>query len=334
MLTTRFRRRAVAMAAGAAGTCALLAVGVLTAPGAQASPAAAGAGHGAARHVLRTNAPTGGPVAGRVTGAATVTSANRAAVDRFRSERGLGAAAHRGTAGAVSPAASQYHRWWGTQTDLNGSSGLTGLIATQTADPSLRLNDGNDFLYAPTTKPSSNACIEMVTVHTSTGAQLWAWDWCTTDPSSEVGASVDIDSGFMSRYGTTAGGRQAYTVELRQTDAQSNTWTAYLYNYSSGAWDTFFTSGGQDQSGVGYGWDMFEYYSDWTGSDVSVCGDLSGRTVSSSGIQLQNGGSWSAAGTGNAGVFPSAGMDPSSYMCPGISGDMVTPYSNWQVTVS
>ncbi|MEU6174243.1 hypothetical protein ABZ832_20265 [Streptantibioticus parmotrematis] len=272
------------------------------------------------------SAPVRGTVQGRVLGARAVTARNRAAVERFRQLRS--------STRTPRLADSTHHEWWGTKVSAS-SHALTSVIATQSVDTSLRLTNSDDVLYAPTLKPRDGACIEMVTVHTNDQPQIWAWDWCTST-GQDVGASVDVDSSFLKDYGTTVNGRSAYTVEVALTDAASNTWTAYLYDYATKAWQTFFTSGGTDQAGVDYGWDMFEFYSavDRSTGNVQVCDDLSGRTVESSSLQVQTSAGWSPADPGNSSAFPSDSMDPSTYLCSGVTSSMVTPNSDWQVSVS
>ncbi|MBB4927633.1 hypothetical protein [Kitasatospora kifunensis] len=273
------------------------------------------------------NAPVHGTVKDRITGPHTVNAQNRAAVEKFRQAHSRSAARH--------PADATNHDWWGTEVSPD-SSALTGITATQSVDSSLLLSNSDDVLYAPTVKPRDGACIEVVTVHTSTAPQIWAWDWCTTSADQSVGATENVDSSFLSTYGTTVNGRGAYTVKVALTDPASNTWTAYLYNYATGTWQTFFTSSGTDQAGVSYGWDMFEYYSSVNPAtgNVQVCDDLSGRTVESSSIQLQTSAGWAAADPTNSSIFPSATMDPSSYLCSGVNSSVVTPNSDWQVSVN
>ncbi|WP_269859134.1 hypothetical protein [Streptomyces sp. RPT161] len=271
------------------------------------------------------DAPVHGTVKGRVTGPRSVNARNRAAVDRFRQLHARSAARH---------PVDTNHEWWGTEVSPN-SSALTGISATQSVDSSLRLSNSDDVLYAPTVKPRDGACIEVVTVHTSTDAQIWAWDWCTTS-GQDVGATETVDSNFLGTYGTTVNGHSAYTVKIALTDPASNTWTAYLYNYATGAWQTFFSSGGTDQSGVAFGWDMFEYYSSVNPAtgNVHVCDDLSGKAVESSSIQLRTSAGWASADPGNSSIFPNPTMDPGTYLCSGINSDVVTPNSDWQVSVA
>ncbi|MFE6051898.1 hypothetical protein ACFQ6N_14155 [Kitasatospora sp. NPDC056446] len=329
--------------------CALVLAGTVLAPGAQAAPVSAqapSAAHAVRPAAPRADAPTGAPVSGRVLGDAGIRPQDRPGVQRFRelraglatearpSEARLSEAAANRT--AREPIAAQTHRWWGTELGPGGNTGFDAVIATHTLDDTLRLSGANDFLYAPTTKPRSNSCIEMVTVHTRDSAQIWAWDWCTTDPAQAVGATVDIDAAFLRKYGATVNGRSAYSVEIQLTDARTNTWSASFYNVATSTWDPFFTSRGTDQTGLDYGWDMFEYYSDRTaGGNVGVCRDLSGRVVETTGLKVRTPatGTWSDAGPSSSTVFPAATMNPSAYFCPGIAGRMTAAYSAWQVSV-
>ncbi|MEV7597150.1 hypothetical protein AB0O91_07125 [Kitasatospora sp. NPDC089797] len=340
-MASPFRSSPLRAAAAAVVTCALTAAGALLAPAAaQAAPPSAPV-TADRPSTPQANAPTGAPVSGRVLGEAGIRPQDRPGIQRFRDLRAGRTAPTRPSAaatGSSAPAdlADQAHRWWGTELGPNGDTGYDGVTATHTLDAPLRLSGPNDFLYAPTTKARSNSCIELVTVHTQTSAQVWAWDWCNTDPAQQVGATVDIDSAFLQKYGTTVNGRSAYGVRILQTDAGTNTWSASLYNVTTATWDPFFTSQGTDQTTLAYGWDMFEYYSDQTGSgNVGVCQDLSGRVVETTGLKIHNPatGAWSDAGPADATVFPDATMNPSDYFCPGITGRMASPYSAWQVTV-
>jgi hypothetical protein len=284
------------------------------------------------------NAPVSGRlVSGAVFGSAARNAAGQAATGFVQAHQSMldasrSAAGSATAPGSVTSQASQLHDWWGSFPDTNSG---TGVIATQSVSSTLRLSNGNDILYAPTMKPADGSCIEVVTVHTTSTPQVWAWDWCG---SVAPAAEVNVNSGFLSKYTTTVNGRSAYTTAEVQTDASTNTWTAYLYDYATQAWDTLFTSSGTDQSGLSYGWDMFEFYStvnSGTG-ETYVCSDLqkSGTSIESSSIQIDSGGTWSPAGPGDSAWMPSASPNPSSYKCPDMQFDIVANDSDWLVDVA
>ncbi|MEY9912889.1 hypothetical protein ABIA35_009156 [Catenulispora sp. MAP12-49] len=280
---------------------------------------------------------SGNKVAGAVYGTTAVQRAGTAASGFRSTHQDIVASAQHADAnvgtgadtGAAAPQASQLHDWWGTFPNTNSGPGG---MATQSVDPNLRLSNSADVLYAPTMTPANNSCIEVVTVHTTTTPQVWAWDWCN---SIAPGAEVDVDSSFLSNYTTTVNGRIAYTQKNVQTNKSTNTWTAYLYNVRTGAWDTLFTSSGTDQSGLSYGWDMFEFYSSTNPStgNTYVCGDLAKakETIESSNVQVDTASGWAPSGPGNSTWQPSASPNPSSYKCPKMVFHIVTNNSDWTV---
>ncbi|WP_132126183.1 carbohydrate-binding protein [Actinocrispum wychmicini] len=276
------------------------------------------------RGVDPATAPDSGhSVAGAVYGDAAARRADTAA-DHFRTS-------HQRMVDSITDAqpqlARQIHNWWGTFP--NGDRVSTGLMATQSVDPSLRLTSRNDFLYTPTMKPANGSCIEVVTVHTSGTPQVWAWDWCRT-----VGPAVELDvtSSFLSKYTTTVHGLPAYTVRNVKTGASNNTWTASLFNVTTNSWDTLFTSSGTDQSKLAYGWSMFEFYSDVTSSgQVALCRDIARLSFESSSIQVQLNGTWTAATGGNSKWMPSAAPDPRSYGCTPLAFHIVNNNADWVV---
>lgn len=260
-------------------------------------------------------------VPGTQRGAAAVRHAGAAAIAGFRAAHTQRLRALRGA-----QPADQLHEWWG----VFPQDGLTGVTATQSVDPNLRLSDSSDFLYTPTTKPPSGSCIEAVTVHTSGTPQIWAWDWCG---SVAPAVTKDVDSGFVSDYGSTVNGRTAYEVRVARTDAGANTWDMTLHNQRTGAWDEFFSSSGSDQSGWAQGWDMFEFYSDTNPStgNTYVCDDIANETLESSSVQVQQNGSWTPASTGNSTWMPEQNPNPSDYRCPSLRFDILGANDHWAV---
>ncbi len=227
---------------------------------------------------------------------------------------------------------SKLHDWWGSFPDTDSGSGV---MATQSVSSTLRLSHPGDILYAPTMTPADNSCIEVVTMHNATKAQIWAWDWCG---SVAPGARVNVNSSFLKTYTTTVNGRTAYTTKDVRTNTKANTWTAYLYNYQTSAWDKLFTSSGSDKSGLSYGWDMFEFYSstDPSTGNTYVCGDFqsSGTQIESSSIKIRSGNTWNLANSSNSSWSPEADPNPASYLCPDMQFNIVTNNSDWMVDVA
>jgi hypothetical protein len=349
-ISTRWSRARLGF--GVFTACGALALGV-SGP-AYAAPAAGHATTTVTTSVLSDSASTGGasrqtpdsaapslnaPVSGRtvsgaVSGTAARTKAGSAAGDFLKEHRSIldaSRSANSESPSTATPAASQLHDWWGSFPDADSGPGT---MATQSVSSTLRLSNSNDVLYAPTMTPADNSCIEVVTVHTTGTPQIWAWDWCN---SIAPGAEVDVDSSFIADYTTTVNGRTAYTTKDVQTDASTNTWTAYLWNYATSSWDTLFTSSGTDQSGLSYGWDMFEFYSTVKSGKVAICGDLasSGVSIESSSLQiLGSNGTWSLADSADSSWSPSADPNPASYDCPDMKFDTVDNNYDWIVNVS
>jgi hypothetical protein len=199
-----------------------------------------------------------------------------------------------------------------------------GSFATQSVTTNLHPANGGTTIYTPTMYPAGGSCIEITTVYTNSTQAVEAWDWCN---HINFEASVAINAAFVSKYTNGAG---AYTAEILRTNASTNTWVAYLYDYTTGSYDTLYTSSGSTQAGT-TGWDVNELYSDVNSSGQSyACADLAGKTFSGSNIQVDLGGTWTAAAPGNADTrynTPASGFD-----CSSMSFHYVTQYSSWQVT--
>jgi len=336
---TRNRRPLIAL--GVLAACAITTGAAVPAYAGPAAPAATmsrpASRHPVPRHTASPNAPVSGrAVAGARYGAAATRAAGPAATHFLQLHRTMVAevrAASRGTSARhAASSAAELHRWWGSFPGTNSGPGVT---ATQSISASLRLTDPNDILYAPTMTPANNSCIEVVTVHTTTTPQIWAWDWCKYIRPVAV---VNVTAAFMKAYTIIANGRTAYTTEDVQTNAKTNTWTAYLFNYQTGSWDRLYTQAGTDQSGLSFGWDMFEFYSSTnpaTGSTY-VCGDLqkAGTRIESSNISIRHDGTWTPANSHDSSWNPSAHPAPSSYKCPDIRFSIVQPNSDWLVHVA
>jgi hypothetical protein len=227
---------------------------------------------------------------------------------------------HRAGAGARS-AAAQIHPTQGTAFKDAGTN--RGAFANQSVTTALHPANGDTVVYTPTLYPAGGSCIEVTTVYTASSQAVEAWDWCN---NIDFEAAVPIDSNFLSRYTSGSG---SYAVDIAQTNSASNTWTAYLYDYQSKAYDTLYTSSGSTQAGT-VGWDINELYSAVNGQGRSyACVDMAGKTFSSSGIQVNLNGSWTAASTSNSDTRfdrPAAEFD-----CGDRTFQMVNKYDHWQV---
>jgi hypothetical protein len=164
-----------------------------------------------------------------------------------------------------------------------------------------------------------------------TGPLLWAWNWCGSN--NTVGKLVAIDADFLGTYTTTVNGQAAYTTQIVKTSAANNTWTSYLYNYRTHAWDTFYTSSSRYALGeTDFGWDMFEIYATTNPATNAAwyCSSMAGKRFETSGTQLTlDGTTWSNATSANVysyGMPPSTG---STFNCPALSFTMVQRYGNW-----
>jgi hypothetical protein len=258
------------------------------------------------------NAPHGGAVAGAQYGS-QIAIRSAAVVGRLRA---IGGRMGVHFPGRVS--ATTIHETIGTQFE----SYMVGSQANQSVSTSI-VASKDTTLYMPTMYPGDGSCIEVSTVYTASANYVGAWDWCHANTFE---AEVTINASFISTY-TRHG---AYSVQIVQTAASTNTWTAYLYDYSTGRWNQFYR-----QSGTGYfglsalGWDMFEMYSTVSKGTSAACADLAGQTVSSSNIELKDGSTWKPAGKSNASGL---GDHPvSAFDCAGLKFDMLQDYSHWQV---
>ncbi|GIJ46811.1 hypothetical protein Val02_36970 [Virgisporangium aliadipatigenens] len=228
------------------------------------------------------DAPLGGVVPGR-TGADIRASVEAQAAHR---ERALARAGGVTVAAQEHPAAGTY---------FSRQSQSTAIRATHTVfyGTGDRTRVG-DVVYAPTLMPPSSACLEITTAYTWDAPALWAWDWCTDNPG--VGKEVPLNANFVSTYTTPVNGLPAYSIDIQKTNAATNTWTAYLYNFKNGRWDTFWAKSGTSQIGQN-GWDVFEPYvtrNPSTGLGY-YCATMAGRTFEARGIQVRVNGTYQNA---------------------------------------
>jgi hypothetical protein len=232
---------------------------------------------------------------------------------------------------ALTPWTGAFHGYWGTFP----SQTIYGAQATQSLNPSIVApTSGSQFIYSPTLDPSGIDTIEMSTIYDGSGNYIGAWDWGAADPGFAKTAA--INSSFLATYATQVSGQYYYSVQNVQTDPTTNSWTAYLYNYTTGEWDTFYTSANASKlSNSGGGWDMNEVYTDYDSStgEGDYCSDTKGDLFESTGLQYQlsTGGSWTPATTANSSMniaYPRGkdlGCENSWYALP-------TPDSAWNVT--
>jgi hypothetical protein len=218
--------------------------------------------------------------------------------------------------------AAQLHTDWGLNLP-NGAS--AGLHATQSViTTGATTTTGGDYVYAPTAIPAGGACIEMTTAYTPTGPYLWAWDWC--GGRDGVGKLTPMNAAFLSTYTSTVNGHAAYQLDVHKTSSTANTWTAYLYNVQTKAWDTYFTSTGTyDLPQFPFGWDMFEIYT----TSGSYCHDLTGQAFDSSAIQVYANNAWAPADTTNAQTTSRTIPSGSAYDCPQLTFSVPHPNDHW-----
>ena len=238
---------------------------------------------------------------------------------RHRTQRGLPAKGPLGEPG--SRLRVDIHPAQGTA--FKEADGADGACATQSVSTGLTVGNAATTIYTPTLYPPGGSCVELVTVYTRSVRAVSAWDWCR---SVSFEASVNIDDAFVNTY---TGGSGAYTGRVIRTDAGSNTWSAQLYNHSTGQWDELFSQSGTNQSGRNDGWDIDELYST-VGSDGQAysCADRAGVTFESSNISVRNNGTWSSANASNADTHYDQPDD--AFYCPSRDYQMVSAYDHWK----
>ncbi|WUH88759.1 hypothetical protein OG900_38450 [Streptomyces sp. NBC_00433] len=208
-------------------------------------------------------------------------------------------------------------------TAFKSASGSDGSCATQSVSTQLTVRNSATTIYTPTMYPPGGSCVELVTVYTPTVRSVSAWDWCR---SVNFAASVPINSSFLSTYTNGSG---AYTGRVVKTPASGNTWTAALYNYAAGRWDTLFTQSGTNQSGRTDGWDIEELYSSvGTSGRAYSCDDMAGLTFESSNIAVRKNGTWSTATSANSDTHYD--QPNSAFYCPTRSYQMISTYDHWK----
>lgn len=245
---------------------------------------------------------------------------------QHRAQYGIAAKGPLGTAGTAGTDSARrplvdIHPAQGTS--FKAMSGADGSCATQSVSTQLSVPDSATTIYTPTMYPPGGSCVELVTVYTQSVRSVSAWDWCQ---SVDFAASVTINSSFLSTYTNGSG---AYTGRVIRTSTGSNTWSAALYDYATGQWDTLFTQSGTNQSGRTDGWDIEELYSTVGSSgQANSCADMAGVTFESSNISVRNNGTWSSATSANADTHYD--QPNSAFYCSSRSYQMISAYDHWK----
>jgi hypothetical protein len=231
---------------------------------------------------------------------------------------------------ALPPWSGAFHGAWGT---FPGQT-IYGAQATQSLNPGIVAPaTGSQFIYSPTLDPSGIDTIEMSTIYDAGGNYVGAWDWGAASPSFAKTAKVTAT--FLATYATKISGQYYYSVRNVQANATKNTWTAYLYNYTTSKWDTFYTSSDTGKlSNSGGGWDMNEVYTDYNSAagEGDYCTVTKGDVFASTNLkyQLTSGGAWTPATTANSSTSPAyprgadLGCDNTGYALPTLN-------SSWNV---
>jgi hypothetical protein len=218
---------------------------------------------------------------------------------------------------------------WGVFVD----STLVGGQATQVVNPNIVMQSSDpDIIFAPTFIPSGISCIEISTIYANNGDLVGAFDWCANGGNGEWGKQTPV--GDLSSYITEVNGQQVYSVQDVQTDASTNSWTAYLYNYQTDTWDPFYTSASTAKlSQTGGRWDMWEVHSflnPLTGQGY-YCTDTYGANWATTDLQYEiSPGTWQTASPSNSSFSPT---DPSAQAdaCDSLSFSVLNPNNSWQV---
>lgn len=297
------------------------------------APAAAASSSTSDRPVAAAPSPDS-PVSGRAVPALRGDAARTATApmvdERLRKREASREAARTSGTTTITPWAGALHVVWGAFPNVSSD----GAQATHSVNPGISIPPGNpDIVYAPTLVPSGKSCIEVTTFYWQGGNGVGAWDWCAASPG--FAAVAWIDPGFVSTYTTPFQGLPAYTVLDVQTNAVTNSWTAYLYNYTTSSWDALFTSADTAKlSETHGGWDMFEVYTEYNSATGQgyYCTETYGTQYHAANLQIKVGGTWSALTTGNSSVTPPGSVNSTDFGCYGLSFTLQTANSHWQVT--
>ncbi|MEK0098084.1 hypothetical protein WDA79_06140 [Streptomyces sp. A475] len=285
------------------------------------SPQSAGATHAAspANELISTHRAPG------ITGSSAAAQLSARQTKAHRANHYAALQGAQGPAKSTAAAAIPRHQFWAVSP--SGAPAPTGAYATHSVLPSFRTSHSPDVIYAPTLYPAGNACIENTTAYFTSKAEIWAWDWCN---GQTVGKFTLMDSAFLSTYVQNGG----YRVWIRQTDTTANTWEMLLYNFTTSAWDSYYTSSGQDPnnpSGTNvHGWDAFEVYSDTDPSTAQpyICADTQGLTFSASSMQQMENGVWHLLSPSDSTTYTPGII----FGCSNLTVAVVNPNYTWRVT--
>ncbi|HWE88674.1 MAG TPA: hypothetical protein VG317_04335 [Pseudonocardiaceae bacterium] len=210
------------------------------------------------------------------------------------------------------------------------TAATTGMAAMQSITPTgseLSASD-QDSVLSPTLYPAANSCIEVTTVANSDGYSVSPFDWCGY-PSGARGwqPGRKIDASFLSTYMTSSYGLPSYWVQIRQTNPATNTWTAYLYNFQTKAWDSLYSSSGATGKPGIQGWDIAEFYSTSNPATSTgyFCTETRGMAWESNDIMLLVNGKFTWASASNSRQVPGGGAN-----CP-LSYKVIATNSHWRV---
>jgi hypothetical protein len=228
-----------------------------------------------------------------------------------------------------------FHGYWGAFPSV----ATTGAQATQSVNPAVQLGSSDhDTLYSPTLYPTGASCIEVSTIYaydttnSKPGTWVGAWDWCGTHGFH---VRKTVDASFLSTYTVTKSGQDYYTVQDVLTNATTNTWTAYLYNYQTAAWDTLYTSSGSS-GGTNLGWQIDEVYTNYNSStgEGAYCTQSHGADWETSVLNYRIGETWVAADPSNSGMNLAAprgsdlGCATSGFALPSANDDFKVTNNN------
>jgi hypothetical protein len=211
--------------------------------------------------------------------------------------------------GAVTPRLAPWsgtlHFSWGTY--VNFGETVYGIQATQSVNPGIVApNSTSDFLYAPTLFPIGSGTVEMTTIYDATGDSVGAWNWGAGQ--QDFAKTTPVNASFLATYATKVGSQYYYSVQDLLTNAKTNAWTAYLYDYKTKGWDTFYSSSGQAPFPGDVGWDIDEMYTNYNKSaaEGDYCAATHGDLFASTGLEykLTSSGTWTSATSANSFISP------------------------------
>jgi hypothetical protein len=227
---------------------------------------------------------------------------------------------------SAGPLPGKTHAFWAIWPDAN-----SGIEAQQVIWPNLVVTLESDVIYAPTTYPAPEACIESTTAYEAKpfGLEIWAWDWCSSNPNGKVGRAVTVDGKFLRTYTQALDGTRAYLVRIEETDPSKNEWTDYLYNYAKKSWNVFYVSSGAADIAEQTGWDAYETYSkiDKRTGRSFMCADVAAvGPIVSQGLRIRTPSGWKLTNANDSYVGPDG-----NFYCP-LKFSVPIPNSKYSVS--